>query len=94
MKALLRILPVLGIVLLLISILFFFVLSEPSQNARLVSISQKQIKNDIEVTASIRSEHQYTLYSPVEGIISNIQYNLGDEVYKNQTLANIEKKTD
>jgi len=92
MKALLRILPVLGIVLLLISILFFFVLSEPSQNARLVSISQKQIKNDIEVTASIRSEHQYTLYSPVEGIISNIQYNLGDEVYKNQTLANIEKK--
>lgn len=94
MKALLKILPILGIVLLLIGILFFFLLSKPSQSARLVSLSQKQIKNDIEVTASIRSEHQYTLYAPAEGIILNSQYSLGDKIYKNQTLARIEKKHD
>lgn len=59
---------------------------------RIVSIGTETIKDDIDVIASIESEHRYNLYSPVEGIVSNMQYSLGDDVYKGQELATVEKK--
>ena len=95
MKALLKIiLSVLAILLLIMVVLFLFFLPEPSPDVRVVSISEKAIKDDIDITASIISEHQYTLYSPIDGVISNFQAHLGDEVYKNQTLAKVIKEED
>lgn len=92
MKHLLRIFLTLIIVLLLGSILSFFFISEPSLNVRLVSVSQETINNDIEVTASIKSEYQYTLYSPIEGIVRNLDVSLGEMTSKDQLLAHIEKR--
>ena len=89
MRIFIKILSTLGLVLLISSILFFFFLDELSQDVRLVSASDQEINDDIKVTASIKAEHQYTLYSPAEGTISSL--NAGDTVSKNQVLAKVDK---
>lgn len=94
MKLLLRILSILGIFLLFSGIVFFIFIPNLSPNVHLVSVSQKMIKDDIEINASIKSEYQYTLYSPAEGIVKNLQYHLGEQVSKDQVLAKVEKELD
>lgn len=94
MKTTLRILSAIGIFLIIGSIIFLFFIPEPSLDTRFASVTQQTIKDDIDVIASIKSEHRYTLYAQADGVVTGLLQHIGEEVSKFQVLARIKKEQD
>jgi len=94
MKLFFKLLSILGLVLLLGTILFLLFLPELSTDVQLVSASKNLVNNEISVIASVKSEREYTLYSPSKGVIMGMSVQLNEVVKKGQELAQVIKEDD